>query len=69
MISADVIVVTVPSIGGSLYVLSIIDHKSRYLWVYLLKRKSDVYENFVKWVNLVENLTERRIKKIKTDKW
>ncbi|KAL2484415.1 gag pre-integrs domain-containing protein [Abeliophyllum distichum] len=36
----------VPTMGGSVYFLSIIDDFSRKVWVFLLKHKSDTFEKF-----------------------
>ena len=57
----------VPSKGGALYFLTFIDDYSRKVWVYFLKRKSDVFETFRKWKALVENQTGRKIKHLRTD--
>lgn len=44
-----------------------IDDFSRYIWLYLLKLKSDVYPTFVKFKNQVENLFNTKIKTFQTD--
>ena len=36
-------------IGGAQYFLTFTDNKSRYLWVYILKTKDQVFEHFVEW--------------------
>ncbi|KAK9073067.1 hypothetical protein SSX86_007389 [Deinandra increscens subsp. villosa] len=55
------------SIGGANYFISMVDDYSRRVWVFLLKHKSDALEKFKEWVALVENQTERKIKKLRTD--
>ena len=35
------------SLGGAEYFLTFIDDKTRYVWVYCLQRKDQVFENFV----------------------
>ena len=40
----------VPSLSGSKYFLSFVDDKSRYVWAYILRKKSDVFEKFIEWV-------------------
>ena len=57
----------VPSKGGALYFVTFIDDYSRKVWVYFLKRKSDVFETFKKWKTLVENQTGKKIKRLRTD--
>ena len=42
------------SLSGKEYFLSFIDDKSRYTWIYNLKKKSEVFEKFLEWKNLVE---------------
>ena len=34
------------SLGGALYFLTFIDDRSRYTWVYFIRRKGDVFEYF-----------------------
>ena len=44
----------VSSLSGSLYYVIIIDDSTRNTWVYILKKKSDVFKTFKKWKALVE---------------
>jgi len=53
--------------GGSSYLLSFLDDFSRKVWVYMLKRKSDVFSVFKQFRALVENNTGRTIKCLRTD--
>ena len=43
------------------------DSYSHYTWVYVLKRKDQVFESFLEWKALVENFTERKLKLLRTD--
>ena len=55
------------SLGGAEYFLSFIDDKTRYVWVYFLRTKGEVYEKFLEWKAMVELATEKRLKAIRTD--
>lgn len=55
------------SIGGARYILTFVDDFSRKVFVYFLRKKSEVFETFVNFKNFVENQTERRIKILRTD--
>ena len=55
------------SLGGGRYFLTFIDDYSRYIWVYILKNKSDVFAHFKEWKALVEKSTEQKLKTIRTD--
>ncbi|KAH9743695.1 hypothetical protein KPL70_003390 [Citrus sinensis] len=57
----------VPSHGGAKYFITFIDDFSRKVWVYVLKHKSEAFEKFKDWLTLIENQTERRVKRLKTD--
>ena len=47
--------------------MSFIDDYSRYTWIYLLKRKSDVFQVFHNFQNLVERKFGRKILSMLTD--
>jgi hypothetical protein len=47
--------------------VTFIDDYSRKVWVYLLKRKVDVFNTFKQFEALVEKRTERSIKCLRTD--
>ena len=53
------------SVSGAEYFLTFVDDKTRYTWVYVLKRKSDVFAKFKEWK--VERLTGRKLKVFRTD--
>ena len=55
------------SIGGARYFLTFIDDFSRKIWVYVLKRKSDVFEMFKTWKALVENESGHKVKVLRSD--
>ncbi|KAJ4981961.1 hypothetical protein NE237_032798 [Protea cynaroides] len=57
----------VPSKGRALYFLRFIDDYSRKVWVHFLKCKSNVIEIFNKWKVLVENQTNKKIKRLRID--
>jgi transposase InsO family protein len=53
--------------GGCSYFLSIVDDYSRKVWIYLLKNKNDAFTKFKHWKLLVENLTNEKLKTLRTD--
>ena len=55
------------SLSGAEYFLSFIDDKTRYVWVYFLKSKDQVFEKFLDWKAMVERSTGRKLKAIRTD--
>ena len=55
------------SYGGSLYFVSFIDDYSRKVWIYLLKKKADVFNTFKQFRDLVEKSTGKSIKCLRTD--
>jgi hypothetical protein len=52
--------VSVPSLGGSLYYVSFIDDISRTTWIYLLRKKSKVFNKFKEFKSLVENQKNKK---------
>ena len=50
------------SLSGSEYFLTFIDDKTRYMWVYILKRKDQVFEQFLEWKALAEKSTGHELK-------
>ena len=59
--------VRVPTHGGNLYFLSIVDDYSRKVCTYLLKNKNQALDKFKEWRILMENLTDKRVKSLRTD--
>ena len=56
------------SLGRCHYFLTFIDDNTQHVWVYILKsNKSQVFQKFVEWKTLVENLYESKIKTLHTD--
>ena len=55
------------SLGGAEYFLTFIDDKTRYVWVYCLQRKDQVFEKFCEWKAMVERSTSQKLKAIRTD--
>ncbi|MBW0516785.1 hypothetical protein O181_056500 [Austropuccinia psidii MF-1] len=53
--------------GGNKYIFQIIDGYSHMRFVYLLSSKSECFDSFVKFQNLVENLKEQTIKTVVSD--
>jgi transposase InsO family protein len=57
----------VQSIGGNHYFLPFIDEFTRYVWIYMIEKKSDVFTKFKKFKLQVEKESECSIKKLRTD--
>ena len=55
------------SLRGYVYYASFIDDYSRKNWVSFLKSKDEVLKKFKEFKALVENLSERKIKILKSD--
>ena len=55
------------SLSGAEYFLTFIDDNTRYVWVYVLKRKDEVFERFLEWKAQVERKTGRKLKALRTD--
>ncbi len=55
------------SLSKAEYFVTFIDDKTRYVWVYMLKRKSDVFKCFREWRSFVEKFFGRSIKCLRTD--
>ncbi|KAH9687838.1 hypothetical protein KPL70_014918 [Citrus sinensis] len=55
------------SLGGARYFLSLIDDFSRMVWVFSLKSKDKVFDQFKNWKILVETQTNRKVRRLRTD--
>ena len=55
------------SVGRYQYYVSFIDDYSKLTWIFLLKHKSDVYDVFLKFQQLVERLFDRKILAVQSD--
>ena len=45
----------IKSLGGASYFLTFIDDATKIVWVYLLKNKSDTFDAFKKFLDMVEH--------------
>ena len=59
--------ISVTSMNGSRYLLTFIDDFSRYIWVFFLKKKSEVCEKFTELKALIENASGIKIKILRYD--
>ena len=55
------------SLSGYVYYVSFIDDFSCKAWIYFLKGKTEVFNNFKEYKALVENQTNRKIKILRLD--
>ena len=55
------------SYRGAEYFVTFIDDHSQYAWVYPLKTKHQVYEEFQKWKIQVEQSSGRKLKRLRSD--
>ncbi|KAE8880413.1 hypothetical protein PF005_g18175 [Phytophthora fragariae] len=53
--------------GGCAYAVMFIDDFSRHVTVYFMKKKAEVLEKFKRFKTVMENATERKIKRIRSD--
>ena len=67
LIYSDVWGAAPQSVGGFKYYVSFIDDYSKFTWIYLLKYKSDVFQKFHEFQQLVERLFDRKIIAMQTD--
>ena len=58
---------SVPSVGGSIYFVTFIDDYSNYVWVNMLKKKSEALEKFIEFVAMAENSSGKTLKKLRMD--
>ena len=59
--------ITPKSLCGSEYFVTFIDDHSRYVWVYFMKTKNEVFDKFLEWKVMVENQYGKKIKTLRTD--
>ena len=57
----------VKSLGGAEYFLTFIDDHTRYIWMYPLKTKDQVFARFMDWKAMVEKSTGKKLKTLRTD--
>ena len=48
------------SCGGAEYFLTFTEDKTRYVWVYPVKQKSEVFGRFLEWKAIAEKSSEHR---------
>jgi hypothetical protein len=61
LIFSDVWDLVIDSFGGKKYYVSFIDDFSKFTWIYLLHRKSEVFKYFHEFQQLVERMFSRKI--------
>ena len=54
--------------GGYRYVLTLTNDLSRYGYAYLMKHKSETFEKFKEFQSAVENLRDRKIEFLRSDR-
>ena len=55
------------SLGGGEYFVTFVDDHTRHVWVYILKRKGEVFQRFQEWKALVEKSSGRKVKTLRSD--
>ena len=55
------------SLSNGEYFVTFIDDATRYVWIYVLKGKYEVFEKFKEWKSCVENQLGKKIKILRTD--
>ena len=55
------------SIGGARYFLIFVDDRSRYTWVYFIRKNSDVFEYFKEFKTMIEKQIGKSIKILRSD--
>ena len=58
---------TTTSLSGYDYYVSFIDDFSRKTWINFLKSKDEVFAKFSEFKALIENISERKIKTLRSD--
>ena len=55
------------SLSGCEYFMTFIDDKTRFTWVYMLKRKSQAFDKFLEWKAMAEKSTGEKLKTLRSD--
>jgi hypothetical protein len=63
----DLIQINSSLLGGAFYLFTLLDDHSKKLWVYFLKRKSNVFGQFKEWQALVQHQTALKLKALCSD--
>lgn len=58
---------TPESVGRYKYYVSFINDFSKFTWIYLLRFKSEFFEKFKEFQNMVERLFDRKIVAVQSD--
>lgn len=67
LVHSDVCGMGEPSLSGSLYFVTFVDDHTRYVWTYMLKRKSEVYSKFREWRAMVEKESGYALRTFRSD--
>jgi transposase InsO family protein len=59
--------ITPMSSGRSRYILTFLDDRSHYAWVFLLQHKGDVFSVFLEWKAMAELMTGKKVKTFRSD--
>jgi len=59
--------ITPSSLGNGSYFVTFVDHATRYIWVYVIQNKSDVFGVFKDWKVFVEKQYGLKVKALRTD--
>ena len=55
------------SLSGAEYFVTFVDDSTRYVWVYVVKHKSEVFPKFIEWKTLVETSSDQTVKVVRSD--
>ena len=55
------------SLSGAEYFVTFIEDKSRYVWIYILKNKSEVFKKILEWKSMVEKSSGEKVKTLRSD--
>ena len=55
------------SLSGAEYFVMFVDDCTRYVWVYILKHKSEVFAKFIEWETLVEKSFDQTVKVVRSN--
>ena len=55
------------SLNSVKYFVTFIDEKSRFVWIYILKNKVEMFKKLMEWKTIVENFSGQKIKTLHTD--
>ena len=55
------------SLGGKRWLVTLLDNYSMRVWMYPMRHKNEVFQIFFEWKKMVENQTNKKIKKLRLD--